>query len=167
MATQAQIEANRENAQKSTGPRTAEGKAVSSKNAVKYGLFAKETVISGENQADYDAFYDAALAELAPSGAMEAILAERNVANVLTRGQHRNDDLRRRGHLARHGRDRHAGMRFGEALGFRTIDVEHGQLVAGARKMGSHRRAHHPESDEAYSHDLSLVRRASDRRPGA
>ena len=80
MATQAQIEANRENAQKSTGPRTAEGKAVSSKNAVKYGLFAKETVISGENQAEYDAFYDAALAELAPSGAMEAILAERIVS---------------------------------------------------------------------------------------
>ena len=38
MATRAQIEANRRNARKSTGPRTAEGKAASSCNAVTHGL---------------------------------------------------------------------------------------------------------------------------------
>ncbi len=38
MATRAQIEANRRNARKSTGPRTAEGKATSSRNAVTHGL---------------------------------------------------------------------------------------------------------------------------------
>ena len=38
MATQAQIEANRRNAQRSTGPRSAQGKAVSSRNALKYGI---------------------------------------------------------------------------------------------------------------------------------
>lgn len=38
MATQAQIEANRRNARKSTGPRSAEGKAASSRNAVTHGL---------------------------------------------------------------------------------------------------------------------------------
>jgi hypothetical protein len=38
--TEAQINANRENAQKSTGPRTAEGKAASSRNGLKHGLRA-------------------------------------------------------------------------------------------------------------------------------
>ena len=45
MPTQAQIRANRENAKKSTGPRTPEGKANSSKNALKHGLLAEDAVI--------------------------------------------------------------------------------------------------------------------------
>jgi hypothetical protein len=80
MASKAQVTANRENARKSTGPRTDEGKAVVSKNAVKYGLFAKEVIIFGEDPADYDALHDAILAELAPSGVMEILLAERVVS---------------------------------------------------------------------------------------
>ena len=40
MATPAQIAANRQNAGKSTGPRTPEGKAVSSQNAFQSGLDA-------------------------------------------------------------------------------------------------------------------------------
>jgi len=55
MSTKAQIKANRQNAQKSTGPRTAEGKAAVSKNVVKHGLFDSEAVITGENPVDYEA----------------------------------------------------------------------------------------------------------------
>ena len=58
MSTTAQILANRNNSQKSTGPQTAEGKAVVSQNAVKHGLFAAEAVITGENPADYEAYHD-------------------------------------------------------------------------------------------------------------
>ena len=54
MATKAQTKANRQNAQKSTGPQTVEGKATVSQNAVKHGLFT-DSVIKGENQADYEA----------------------------------------------------------------------------------------------------------------
>ncbi|HLH19510.1 MAG TPA: hypothetical protein VKX45_19965 [Bryobacteraceae bacterium] len=48
MATTAQIAANRRNAQKSTGPRTAAGKAASRMNAMRSGIHAEELVIRGE-----------------------------------------------------------------------------------------------------------------------
>ena len=38
MATQGQIEASRRNAKRSTGPRTAQAKAASSRNALKFGI---------------------------------------------------------------------------------------------------------------------------------
>ena len=80
MSSTTQIQANRQNSLKSTGPRSAEGKAVVAKNAVKHGLFAHEAVITGENKEDYELFRDEFLAELAPIGAMESILAERIVS---------------------------------------------------------------------------------------
>ena len=54
MATNAQINANRENAKKSTGPRTPQGKERSSKNALKHGLLALDSVIPGEDPAEFD-----------------------------------------------------------------------------------------------------------------
>jgi hypothetical protein len=80
MSTQKQVKANRKNAQKSTGPKTAKGKAKVSKNAVKHGLFAEEAVITGENPADYEAYRDEFLAEMRPVGAVETMLAERFVS---------------------------------------------------------------------------------------
>jgi len=79
MATQAQLLANRRNAQKSTGPRTAGGKAKVAKNAVKHGLFARQNVVIPENQADFDVLREDMLAELAPEGVMESLLAARIV----------------------------------------------------------------------------------------
>jgi hypothetical protein len=80
MATTAQILANRLNSKQSTGPQTAEGKAVVSQNAVKHGLFAAEAVITGENPADYEAYHDQFLVELAPYGMVESMLAERIIS---------------------------------------------------------------------------------------
>ena len=80
MSTKAQIKANQQNAQKSTGPRTDEGKAAVSQNAVKHGLFAAEAVITGENPADYELYHDKYLAELLPVGMVESMLAERIVS---------------------------------------------------------------------------------------
>ena len=54
MASVAQIRANRLNAQKSTGPRTAEGKAAASQNAAKHGLLAEQVVIKGEDPAEFE-----------------------------------------------------------------------------------------------------------------
>ncbi len=55
MATAAQITANRANAQKSTGPRSAEGKSASRFNALKHGIDAASVVIPGEDPAEYEA----------------------------------------------------------------------------------------------------------------
>src|SRR5947209_4445003 len=49
MATLAQLRANRNNARRSTGARTPEGKARSSQNALKHGLTALRIVLPGEN----------------------------------------------------------------------------------------------------------------------
>jgi len=80
MSTEVQILANRRNAQKSTGPRTSEGKAAVSQNAVKHGLLTRQDVINSESQADFDLYRQQMLAELAPVSPMESMLAERIVS---------------------------------------------------------------------------------------
>jgi len=79
MSTKEQIKANQKNAQKSTGPQTDQGKATVSQNAVKHGLFT-DSVIKGEDPADYEAFHDNFLAELFPVGMVETMLAERLIS---------------------------------------------------------------------------------------
>ncbi len=79
MATETQIIANRRNAQKSTGPRTREGKAAISKNAVKHGLLASQAVISSESREDFDIHRDRIISDLVPENPMESMLAERIV----------------------------------------------------------------------------------------
>jgi len=79
MATDAQISANRRNAQKSTGPRSRQGRAAVSQNAVQHGLSARQAIISSESQADFDLYREQLLAELAPASPIESMLAERIV----------------------------------------------------------------------------------------
>ena len=55
MSSLAQIQANRLNSQKSTGPRSPEGKAVSRCNALKSGIHARLQVIPGEDPAELEA----------------------------------------------------------------------------------------------------------------
>ncbi len=79
MATEAQTNANRVNSQKSTGPRTPQGKAAVSQNARKHGLFASPTVIRGEDQGQFDLYREAMLGEMRPVGPAESMLATRIV----------------------------------------------------------------------------------------
>jgi hypothetical protein len=71
MATQNQIAANRQNALKSTGPRTDEGKAASSRNATSHGLFSEDAVLAGEERPAYEAFAAALHDDLKPAGGLE------------------------------------------------------------------------------------------------
>ncbi len=79
MATEAQIEANRANAQKSTGPRTPEGKAVVSQNAITHGLLARAGVIPGEDAHEFAAHREGLLKQLRPGTPLEEVLVERAV----------------------------------------------------------------------------------------
>ena len=81
MSSDQQIAANRLNAQKSTGPRTADGRARVGSNALKHGLTGKQVVLPGEDPAEFDAFRSDLIADLAPRGALEEIFAEKIVAD--------------------------------------------------------------------------------------
>ena len=57
-----QLAANGRNAQKSTGPKTPEGRAISKMNALKHGILSKEVLVRGlnihESSRELDALYD-------------------------------------------------------------------------------------------------------------
>lgn len=76
-----QIKANRKNAGKSTGPRTAEGKDRSRLNALKHGLRAEHVVVlkgpDPENPEEFDALQEGLLADRQPCGVLEQMLVER------------------------------------------------------------------------------------------
>ena len=71
-----QLEANRRNAKKSTGPATIEGKRRSSLNAFRHGLTGQVSVMTDEDRAAHDKFFNAYLADLNPEGAVESDLAQ-------------------------------------------------------------------------------------------
>ena len=78
-ASQRRIEANRKNAQASTGPRTPQGKEASSQNAVAHGLTARNILLAGEDSADFLRLRAEAFAELQPRGVLERELTDQIV----------------------------------------------------------------------------------------
>ena len=76
MATEAQIRANHENAQHSTGPKTETGKAVSSRNNTRHGFTGAFFVLPSENQTQFADLLDGLRKEHAPSTITEALLVE-------------------------------------------------------------------------------------------
>ena len=80
MATKRQIAANRRNARRSTGPRSAAGKAASSANALRHGLAAARAVVLPDEDADaYERLRQGVIADLDPAGALQEALAQRIV----------------------------------------------------------------------------------------
>ena len=82
MSSVAQVEANRCNSQKSTGPRTPEGKARARLNAVTHGLLCDKAVIKGEDAGLFAEHCRSMKEALAPVGAMEGMLADRIAAQA-------------------------------------------------------------------------------------
>src|SRR6202162_5054695 len=84
MTTFRQIEANRRNARKSTGPVTEEGKQHSRCNAVRHGLTAETVIGALEDAEDYKAFEAAIIADYDAQSAVERELVLR-LASLLWR----------------------------------------------------------------------------------
>ena len=74
MATEKQTAANRLNAQKSTGPRTPEGRAAVRLNGVTHGLTAKTLVLKGESEDDFKALFESLESEHEPTTPTEETL---------------------------------------------------------------------------------------------
>jgi hypothetical protein len=77
MATKTQLEANRANARRSSGPKTPAGKARSSMNAVKHGLTAETIVIGDEDPAQFELLRKAFEERFDPQSVIERELVER------------------------------------------------------------------------------------------
>ena len=76
MLSEKQSEANRANAQKSTGPKTEAGKRVASMNGFKHGLTGLTIVMTDDDRAILESFEKAYIADLNPKGAVELQLAQ-------------------------------------------------------------------------------------------
>ena len=63
MSTEAQVVANRENAQKSTGPKSAEGKAIICLNAFRHGLAGAFMILADEMREDFNELHEGLRAE--------------------------------------------------------------------------------------------------------
>ena len=79
-----QIEANRRNALRSTGPKTDDGKQRASQNAVRHGLTAETVIVPLEDADDYQAFEQAVTADYDAETAVERELVLR-LASLLWR----------------------------------------------------------------------------------
>jgi hypothetical protein len=81
-----QMEANQQNAQRSTGPKTVEGKSTVRWNALKHGLLARAAVIprGGENEEDFERLLAGLVESLQPVGVLEGLLVE-DIASIYWR----------------------------------------------------------------------------------
>jgi hypothetical protein len=77
MASRKQLEANRQNATRSTGPKTQAGKARSRLNSRKHGLTAKMIVIGGEDPAQFEELRAELMEQHDPQSVLECELVER------------------------------------------------------------------------------------------
>ena len=80
MATTAQTNANRENAKKSTGPRTPQGKVISSRNSLVHGMTSGKFLPPGADPQEFFQLLDQFRARFQPFDEVEDALVERLVA---------------------------------------------------------------------------------------
>jgi len=68
------------NALKSTGPKSKEGKAIASQNAIRHGLLSQDLILKDESLEEFDLFRQGLYQSLSPIGRLEEILVEKIVS---------------------------------------------------------------------------------------
>jgi len=84
MTSERQRAANRRNAQLSTGPRTPEGRAISSRNSQQHGVLSQRVTTDVEENEIYERMLNSFMAEYGPRSETEILLVER-LANLFWR----------------------------------------------------------------------------------
>ena len=82
MTSERRAAVNRQNARKSTGPRTRSGKARSSQNALRHGLTAERVVLPGEDPVAFEAFRSDLVDHFQPADPVSEHLVEHVVACI-------------------------------------------------------------------------------------
>jgi hypothetical protein len=77
MVTRRQVDANRKNWARGTGPKTLAGKMASSRSSFKAVLLNRELILPGESREDFDALFDQLILEHKPIGVLKISLLER------------------------------------------------------------------------------------------
>src|SRR5262249_7317412 len=139
------VAANRRNARRSTGPRTAIGKRNSCMNALKHGLDAQTLILPGEDDATFRARLDAWRADVKPRGPLEDALVEQ--AARLSWQLDRADRARgaRRPGRTRLAGDYEARRRDQEAADAAAIGQ---RLILGGNRRGMHTHPNDPDHPE-------------------
>jgi len=81
MSTLAQHAANILNSRLSTGPKSTQGKAISSRNAQKHGLSSKQVVIKGEGIEEFEDLKRSLYEDNKPANTMEQLLVNEIAEN--------------------------------------------------------------------------------------
>lgn len=82
MASPAQILANRDNAQLSSGPKTTEGKQAAGRNSLRHGLTGTQIVIRGEDTSAYEELREGMHRSYTPANDAERVLTDQIAANA-------------------------------------------------------------------------------------
>ncbi len=128
MTSARQLEANRQNARRSTGPTTVNGKARVAKNALTHGLLSQDTLLPDEDPQLLQTLADALRTEWNPEGAREHLLVDMMIRAAW-----------RLGRLARVEAGVFAWERFGilaERAGQAARTYERGGLAAFSEQNG-------------------------------
>ncbi|WP_343618679.1 hypothetical protein [Ralstonia sp.] len=121
MTTMRQREANLLNSRRSSGPRSAVGKAKASRNALKHGILGTHLLLADESADEFRLLLDGLQASLSPVGDLEVVLVERIAVTVwrqrrLVRAETAHVELNRRLDIKsnRHQIERALGMAYPE-----------------------------------------------------